>query len=139
MNSIDSVFVLARQVVLVLAFLWLITISLFVVWVWSIAAIKTNGSLGRWRTFAFGCLPPFAMPLVILIIGVVFMNRGEDALAFPQYLIVILLLAHVPLVQLHCRWWKEQQWVVLASWIFAGYLSAMTAFISSMSVTGDWP
>src|SRR5262249_53531759 len=75
--------------------------------------------------------------------GVIFVQdppwvTGVEAPAGPQYLILGLLVSHIPLTALLIWRWRPQWPVVLASAVVAAYVSVCAAFISGMSVTGVW-
>src|SRR5687767_11814053 len=97
---------------------WPVTLPLSVAWVWAFLATKHSSLAGRLRTLVFGCLPPFASPVAILFCGWVFVtpwdNVGEPN-PLPGFIVCTLVLAHVPLAALHCRWWGKRWPAVLAS------------------------
>lgn len=138
MDSAGYFLALAEQVGFGLTAFWPITVLLAIAWVGAFAATKPGPAGGRWRTLALGCLAPFALPVAILVCGVVFASREGEPPTFPQYIIAALLLAHLPLAGLHCWWWGERCLSVLVSWVSAGYVSLAAGFISGMSVTGVW-
>ena len=107
------------------------------------AATKCDSIGSRLRLFLLGCLPPFAMPMAILVVGVVYVSKppwvtGVEAPAFPGYIIEALTLAHFPLAALMIWWWGKRWPAIAVSWACAGVLSLAAGFISSMSVTGIW-
>jgi hypothetical protein len=133
--------VLAQQVFFVLQYLWPLTLLLACGWVWVFAAADQRLAGGRRRLFWLGCAPPFVISFLILACGVAFAHHpGSDqpAPAYPEYLIWVLLLAHLPLAGLLAWRWGGQWPAVAMSSLAAGYVSMCAGFISTMSVTGVW-
>ena len=134
---------LAQQVAFGMAYFWPLTLLLAAAWVWAFASTHSQPKRRRWRLLVLGCLPPFALPVAILVCGVVFVSgppwvTGVEAPAYPGYLINGLLLLHLPLAGLATWWWRGQRPAVVASWVCAGYVSLGAGLISTMSVTGIW-
>jgi hypothetical protein len=145
-DAVDGVgyfLALAQQVFFVMEYFSPITLLLAAAWVWAFAATKPAPKGGRWRLFALGCLPPLAFPVAILVVGVVFVSKPPwvtriEAPAYPGYLLLGLLLVQLPLAAGAVRWWGGQRPAVAVSWLCGGYVSLAAAFISGMSVTGEW-
>jgi hypothetical protein len=142
-NELRYFLILAQQVYFVLTGFFPITLLLLVAWVWAFVATKPEPKGGRWQMFLLGCLPPFAIPVAILVCGVLFVSEpawetGVEPPAYPSYIITLLLLAHLPLAGLLVWRWGKRWPAVVASSVCAGYVSLAAWLISSMSVTGVW-
>jgi hypothetical protein len=124
-----------------LMFLFPVTLPLVGVWVWAFTTQAVRHEDPS-RLFVRGCLPSLAIPAAILLCGAAFAydpTRSGMTHAYPQVIIWVLLLAHVPLGVLHTLAWREgEQSAVSASWVLAGFVAICTAFVSTMSVTGTW-
>src|SRR5258708_14990429 len=102
MGAVEYFLALAQQVYFVMANFFPITLLMAAAWVWAFVATKPGPKGGRGRLFLLGCLPPFAVPVAILVCGVVFVSEppqvtGVEVPAYPGYIITALLLAHLPL------------------------------------------
>ncbi|HZU36433.1 MAG TPA: hypothetical protein VFA18_11020 [Gemmataceae bacterium] len=108
-------------------------------WLWTCIATKPAQQGGRRRVFLLGCLPPFAIPVAIVTIGIVLAaNPGAKPPPYPVQLINGLLLSHIPLAGLLLWRWRRHWLAVLASSLFAAYLCFVASFYSTMSVKGTW-
>ena len=141
MYGVDYFFELVRQTVGGVVGFWPVTLLLAFAWVCAFLITKHPSLRARLRTLALGCLPPFAIPVAILLCGWVFVRPWDsvgEASPFPGFLVPALLLAQIPLAGLHSRWWGERWPVVLASWVCAGYVSLWAGLMSLQSIAGEW-
>jgi hypothetical protein len=114
--------------------------TLFFVVLWGCGLVSSTrrpptrpGAVARW------CILPAGLTVGVLTVGSVCANRGDGPpLALPQYLIVGLVLAHLPLAVVFGRRAGEQWPVVAASWAAWGWVSVCAALVAGMSVTGVW-
>jgi hypothetical protein len=134
---------LAEQIWFAMLHFFPMTLAVVAVWV-CVVLISMATDHGGVRLFLFGCMPPFAIPLVILLCGVVFAHdppwvTGVKAPAYQLYIIDTLLLSHLPLAALLIWRWRYWWPAVISSAILAGYVSLFATLISYSSVSGIWP
>jgi hypothetical protein len=132
----------------------LITLLVVGVWVWSwyMSELQIQGQRGR--LLMYGCLPPFLLPILILLCGVIFEGVSQRTFQtwdippegatpieppqYPLYLIDFLGIFHLPLVAFLVWRYPKGFMVVIASSLLAGYMSLLAIFIATMSITRTW-
>jgi hypothetical protein len=95
------------------------------------------------KSFTYGnllLLTPFAITLILLFIGTMFVhNRHQiEAPNWPVYLLLSVAAMHIPLGLFLV--WKMTgfRWSTIALNIFQMNLSRWALFVAWMSVSGDW-
>jgi len=96
------------------------------------------------KSFKYGnllLLTPFVITLILLLIGTMFMhnNYRADAPQWPVYILLGVVLMHIPL-GLYLTWkMKGFRWSTIALNIFQMNLSRWALFVAIVSVSGDGP
>lgn len=132
----DMFIVLAGGTLGFLAYLFPIPLALVAVCVWALTAKPPEG-VSRSQLFACGCLPPFAIPVALLVFGSVF-SRGADSPSASPDFIWGILLGHLALTALLVWKWGDAAVTVLAFAALSFYVSLCAATVAWMAVTGDW-
>lgn len=95
----------------------------------------------QWRLVLSGVVIQLAVPVAILLCGVLFVhNTGLDEAApqWPEWLVAGLLLFHLPLAATLIVLLRGGRWFILAVAIAIFGYSVGAAFMSTMSVSGRW-
>jgi hypothetical protein len=120
-------------------------VTIVVVCFWICGLIATGRHLLERSLRLFHlCLVPGALTVAVLFVGVAFEYHGPvppppgGSEALPNYLIVALVLAHLPLAAL-LIWRSGKQWpIVAASSAFWLWATLCASLMAGMLVTGDW-
>jgi hypothetical protein len=119
--------------------LW--SLLLGALWVWTCIAMKPPVHGSRWRVFLLGCLPPFAIPIAIFTVSIMFAvdpRHNGGVPTYPVHILNGLLAAQLPLAGFLLYPWRRQWLSILTSSLFAGYLALVGNFYGTMMVTGRW-
>jgi hypothetical protein len=121
-----------------LEFLFPITLTVAGLWAWGLVVAVRRPNARPLRVAGW-CLLPAVLTAGVMTVGAVCVYRGDEPpAALPGYLIVGLVLAHVPLAGV-LGWRAGNQWpVVVTSWAAWGWVSVCAALVAGMSVTGNW-
>ena len=115
-----------------------VSVGIAGLWLCGLAATIRHATDRPGRVVA-GCVLPAGLTLGVLATGAVFAyHDGSPSPTYAGWLVVGLVLAHLPLAWVLVRRAGDQWPVVAASSGVWGWMSACAALVAGMSVTGDW-
>jgi ABC-type sugar transport system permease subunit len=102
-----------------------------------IITIVLNNPFRKGQSAHVWIFTPFLITAIILALGTIRRYDGDKPIidaSFPS----ILLLVHIPVAGILIYWLKDFRWFTAALTLFQVWLSLVAAFISLMSISGDW-
>ena len=138
MRVAHNLVVMVEGTVAFLAYFFPVSLGVAGLWLWGLVTAIRH-TTGRVDRLAGWCLLPACLTLGLLVVGTVFAHgNSSPPPAYPVWLVLGLVLAHLPLSGV-LVWRAGDQWpLVAASSAVWGWVSACAALVAGMSVTGDW-
>lgn len=133
---------LTQQTVLVLVAFWPIT-TLLLAFVAGAAIFTTGTEAVRPTTrrqlgSVLWCLALFLIPALVLAVGSACAHEAQSDARLGSSLIGLAFWLHVPVLAMPLWLLPGKRWLVIAVAALEIWVFVWAAFLSSMSVTGDW-